>query len=163
MKRLLIVTALALIIVPNASAMYDRMPHVAERMMHRVQDYRVDNGLRYVRPSLRDRTATIALAEANYRNGNWSARIDGVPFTIWGGAFYGNDRASMLLARRCHGKPFSPRQALNAMLANDRILSRLWRPYFRKIGVSAAKIRKDKGDFKGKGTCTCYWVSMSER
>lgn len=153
--------ALLTFAVGRAHASYDSHPKQASLLESRIGDYRLEHNRHFVHPSLQDHAVSVAIAKANYHEARYSTSIEGVPYQVWADEIYGPDPSALLLTRRCHGRAYSPRQALHRMLSDDELRRDLRMRVWRRVGVVAVDVKRDRGDFKGLGTCRIYYVSLS--
>lgn len=139
-------------------------PNDALQLMHKIRDYRLSHFGNYLKRSVRGDAAALALSKANYHEGRWTSRIEGVPFAIWSYGFFGNRARSEIAAKSCHSKYLSPKNAFLHFVSNDLESYLMGKdPTWRKIAVRAVEFRRNKRDFRHKGVCTAYYVFFQGR
>lgn len=171
MKRVLAICLLALVLVPAVQAHSYLNTNSTTRsyqsgMERRINDYRLRHGRFLVIDSLTLHVAGTALSWANYREAKYTTRIEGVPWQIWNDGFLTPSQQlanDMILSARCHGRSWTPRQALRSLIydADPTIRAALLFTGFHTIGVRTVYHHQHRGWFRGKGRCTIFYIAMA--
>ena len=165
MKRLVLVLAvLALVVAPAASAhsYYHNKPGLASKLEGRIVAFRVKHGSPWTFPGFANVAATIALQKANYHEHKWTLKIGGDPYGVWAVQFFPPPNFSVMMTSiRPHGAPWTPYQVMKRWKKKDVYRAALLYEGWTKIAVRAGDVHQHKGDYKGKGKCRVYYVSMS--
>lgn len=164
---ILVVAVLGLSLATPAQAhKYNRaVDDYEQRMENRIEKYRIDHGEGWLLNAWTTlHLATVALNEDNYRRAKWTTRLEGVPWPQWNDAFLTADQQvanAMMITRRCHGLPYTPRQALGRLMSHAIYRDAMLFPGMAWMGVRVVHIHRHVGAWKGRQRCTAYYIAVA--